>query len=170
MKGACRVRGLGGSDHRPQGSITILANQAWEEISKYWQSRITEYEDLPCALQASNLLHFSVSATSAMSFHSCCTKLRVKSSGIVEGVSVVNCRHVLMGLCVVVLRYALKLQVWNVYPSLRDMRLCQRFSSCGPQVAVRDGLSLGVAGKFKKTLCFRVKHPKNNFSCSATRL
>jgi hypothetical protein len=115
-------------------------------MSKYRQSRFTDCESLPCALQASNLLHFSVSANSTSSFHSC-AKLRVKSSENVESVAVVNCCHVLKGLCDVVLRYALKLQVCIMYLSLRDVRLCQRFSSCGPQVAVRDGLSLDISIK-----------------------
>jgi len=79
------------------------------------QSRFTDCESLPCTLQASNFLHFSVSANSTRSFHSCRTELRVKSNENAESVAVVNCCHILMGLlCEVVLRYALKLQVWNI--------------------------------------------------------
>lgn len=111
---------------------------AYQEISKYRHSRFTDCESLPCTSQASNCSIFLFQRIQPGA--STVVLLRVKSSENVESVAVVNCCHLLMGLCEVVLRYALKLQIWN-------MRLCQRFSSCGPQVAVRDSLSLDISSK-----------------------
>ena len=178
MKGACGGRGGGESDHRPQSCITILANQAWESQSgSNWLIRKFRNTDslgsqtvrVSRVHYRPNLLYFCFSEFNQelpQLFKPSSEELRKRSkpgncellsrlNGTVWGCSeirteIAGLKYVQNSAC----------EVWD----------CQRFSSCGPQVAVRAGLSLGVAWHLEQTLCFRVKQPKNNFSCAATRL
>jgi len=122
MKGACGGRGGGNpiTDHRVASRFLLTRHESLKVVviglsGNFEIPTVSVHRLWGSAVYITGLIcSIFVSANSTRSFRSC-SNLRVKSCENVANLAIVSCCHVLTGLCEVVLRYALKLQVWNMY-------------------------------------------------------